>query len=307
MKVVFALQVVLMQCMWVDAVMYKEVDYTSTTCGAGTEKELEWKAAGLCMQADGGNYMKATCAANGVTFTVYSDAGCSTVNTTYTHPDPNIVVNNGVATLSGCRADGNEGEMLDCSGQPASVSLNVFTNAECTTASTDTPKYTKPLDVCEYETSGSDNSGNTPSGNMSSGNVSSGNMSSGNTSGTARRLLQALQTPFGRKLQTTVIVGEKTTWDSATNKATTTYYSDKACTSTATGTMEMDFGSDASTCVMLVTGMYMKFDKHESAAAAQSDAAGQQNKATASGCGRMQSLFLLPLLVFLGVPKIMML
>jgi hypothetical protein len=287
MKVIFALQVVLMQCMWVDAAMYKTTEYSTTTCTAGTEKESEWVQAEICgSTGDGTNYAKAMCSGGSFTYTIYSDSACNTVNTSWTNTDPNsaLVANNGVITVTGCQVQGSKGEILDCTAaQPASVSFNVFTDAGCATAHT-TPTMSVAINACEYDLDGLGSSGTTSSQGSTSNTA-------GNTTG-GRRLLQAVPTPFGRKLSTTSIA-EKSTWDSTTNKVSTQYYSDKTC-QTAVGSPELkDFGSDA--CVMVGSNMYYKFTSFSPVVSA-----------TASGCGRMQSLFLLPLLVFLGVTKMMM-
>jgi len=291
MKVVFALQVVLMQCMWVDAVMYKDMQYTTTTCDAGSEDELEWSPAGTCFMIDQvPHYAKVTCAAAGVTYTIYSDATCATVDTAYTSSNTAITVSNGVATVAGCLVEGSEGSTNSCQdAQPEQVTFSVFSDGNCTTAHTMMAKTIKAVGTCEYDLGGSSSSSSTTSGNGS-------------------RLLQALQTPFDRKLAAHATgVAQKTMWDDSTKKATTTYYSDKTCTTAVGSTSLMDFGSDGTTCVMVGTGVYYKYDSRQTAAAAQSQANVQTGVVTASGCDRMQSLFLLPLLVFLGVPKMMML
>jgi len=135
-------------------------------------------------------------------------------------------------------------------------------------------KTMKAVDTCEFDLD--DSSGGSGSGSASN--------TTGNSTG--GRLLVSHSSS----------VAEKTAWDTATKKATTTYYSDKTCATASSKTpKEMDFGSDGTTCVKLQEGMYMKYDTHS------------VRPATAAGCDRMQSLFLLPLLAFLGVAKMIML
>jgi len=294
MKVTFAFQMVLMPCMLVDAAMYKETDYTTSTCDAGSEKESKWEPQGICSSVgDNVNYMKAACVNGAMTVTVYSDSGCSTVNTTWTNPDTSstAVVNNGVITLpTGCENKGSgEGRMIDCSAaQPAYLSLSVYTDATCTTSDQSKPTMMVPIDECKYDMDGMDGQGGSDSGSGGSG----GSGSPSNATGNTRRLGQHTTSGGG-------IVAEKTAWSSSNNQATTTYYSDKSCGTAVTSPSPtvMDFGADGTTCKQMGSKYYKL---------------GQYNPpgtgtGTASGCDRMQSLFLLPLLVFLGVAKMIML
>jgi hypothetical protein len=153
MKVAVALSMALVA----NSTMFHETKYNGGTC-AGTAIDMKWEVADVCQNFPSIGYMKRTCNGNNVVFTGYSDAACTTVNTSFALPGLTIsagVFNPGTACIF--TTGSSSSEKWSCANQPAQVTINFFSDAACS-VSTDQPygmsSYKQALDVCEYETDG---------------------------------------------------------------------------------------------------------------------------------------------------------
>jgi len=140
-----------------NATMYLSTDFAGSGC-SGTATATEWKAAGVCMDltSQGMGHMKFTCSGANTVATGYSDAACTTVNTSFSLPG--LTMTAGVFDpQSSCFSTTGSGEssMWSCASQPAQVTVSIFSDAACTMSTTQpfgVSSVKFALDVCNYET-----------------------------------------------------------------------------------------------------------------------------------------------------------
>lgn len=160
-----------------DAVMYNRKTYSGTSC-AGDPTAEEWNTANVCydMRSNNLGYLKLTCSGDDVVFTGYTDAGCSSVNTSF-----QISAHTGVEATAGvlkvnswstCTSGVGETESRkwSCANQPKQVNMGFFSDASCSTATTNDGGASEKVafDVCTFETTsnGVESEMRTVSGNM---------------------------------------------------------------------------------------------------------------------------------------------
>lgn len=148
MAIVFKMMFLMLQSLTADATMYKQSTFSDTNCT--TLKYGEWLTADVCYphSGSGGSY-KWVCNGMAAEARVYSDATCSTVNTAYT----DTYATNGVFLTPGSNvcyhpSGSSESHMYTCYGQPTQVTINVFSDATCTTAHSEHQQVKIAVEKC---------------------------------------------------------------------------------------------------------------------------------------------------------------
>jgi len=140
---------VMLQCWPAHATMYHTMTYSDSACTM--QLEDQWDTAEVCSpHSPSGGYLKWTCNGANAEARVYSDAACTTVNTTY-NSAPHVV--NGEFVSNGaCFNQTTSYAKYLCFMQPAQMTFNRFTDASCTQAThSEGPQAKMALDVCMYE------------------------------------------------------------------------------------------------------------------------------------------------------------
>lgn len=108
------------------------------------------------LTSQGMGHMKFTCSGANTVATGYSDAACTTVNTSFSLPG--LTMTAGVFDpQSSCFSTTGSGEssMWSCASQPAQVTVSIFSDAACTMSTTQPFGFSSmkwALDVCDYNT-----------------------------------------------------------------------------------------------------------------------------------------------------------